>query len=408
MSRFIAASIGMLVLGFSSSAYAVGPYTYFYFACDNSGLTETRADAYKWPGTSYSLRLKTADFPTTGASAIRRSALLGAMAEWNEAPQNFTISAGSGTTGAMDNGVSEAYANNGLCPAGAPACAPIWGSCSAGIDEADVIFVTNQAFADTTVKANLAPYGGANRDLRGLFIHELGHTLALAHNAIYYNIMGDDIDHHITQGPNTHNFVGGYGARAAALHYGYRSNARQELTVSHWRRSGTLQGGEYSNHTPTRLYNSSNNLIGTSNSCAGVAGSFYNVTRGQTVKPGFAFENEGGAPQTGVGVTFYLSPDDTIGPPDQQFATTAVDISRGPADNVLNSTTLESGETKIPVVIPSRNASGATISGRFFIGVHIDRGNAIAEVDDDPFGNTVPPSFTGNSSYLQQRICILP
>ena len=80
MRRILAIPLALAALAVSTDAHAVGPYTYYYYSCTdlkNGTYTQItdRTQSVKWPSTSYTLRLRSADFPTTGATAFRRTAL---------------------------------------------------------------------------------------------------------------------------------------------------------------------------------------------------------------------------------------------------------------------------------------------------------------------------------------------
>lgn len=103
----------------------------------------------------------------------------------------------------------------------------------------------------------------------------------------------------------------------------------------------------------------------------------YEVTKGTVVKPEFTFENNGRTTQTPL-VGWYLSSNNIISSGDTLLATTSPELGRNDVDVTSHFVTLPS------------NLTGGEY---YWLGVGIDKGNAISEVRE-----------ANNATHI--RICV--
>lgn len=286
----------------------------------------------------------------------------------NQNPTPFFFSLATDTNGvALNNGQSEVWGSTdaGVLQ-GAPAITYWYDTCYwlFGVvshrDEADVIFDYNSPFQWTAdeVKTSLIRYTGTKRQLQGTGVHEFGHALGLLHVNTEYNVMGTDFEHIWANGSSAHGYLGEDAADGTAYLYGNTYNF-QDLSVSHWKYSGT--SGEYSDHTRTVVYNSAGTVLPTV-TVNGETG--YRVSKGQSVQVEFTYENNGKDTQT-VNTGWYLSTNDIISTGDRLLATnTGMTLSRG---DVMT--------FKRTVTIPTDLVSGTN----YWLGTIVDNNNAVAD-----------------------------
>lgn len=253
------------------------------------------------------------------------------------------------------------------------------------IQEADMIIgmSPNWQYYNNQLAANAIGYGGLLRNMPATVVHELGHFFGAAHESRYYNIMGDDFTHVNRKGSGASYSEGYVGEDLSQGMVGVylltTDTAKQDLGVSHWQR--TSSSGGYSTHTRIPLMNSSSVALpctpqfGTT--CAGnptEGDQYYHVSRGQSVRLRYNFENNGRDSRT-VTVKYYLSTDRAITSSDSLLSTGTYTLTRGLPDLLT-----------VALTIPSN----LTVGTNYYLGVMVDTASAVAELDE---GNNT--SFTG-------------
>jgi len=322
------------------------------------------------------------------AYAYDKSHCLGEEIKWSSNSKSLQASSTSFPSGTWFNGISDGVNKFNLNPSreiwgttdqgvlqGAPAIAYSWWTCFwffgdiVHMDEVDIAFDydTPWRWTTSTNKANLIRYSDTATDLRPLqttAAHELGHGAKLNHINSEYNVMGTDFEHIHVNGSTARAYAGEDLADGMVDLYGARESW-EDLGVVHWRYSGA--SGEYSDHIKGQIRNSSNGVVptftitdpGTTREVG------YSVSRGQTVRVQFTYENMGRTTQSGIDVGFYISTNDTITTFDQRIGGRTLTLSR---DDVYS-------PDHHTVVIPSTLNSGQI----YWLGAIIDEDNSVAE-----------------------------
>jgi hypothetical protein len=230
------------------------------------------------------------------------------------------------------------------------------------IDEADVVFYNGEAYTTSMTKTGIWSYGGSRRPFETTAIHEYGHAAGLLHEADEYNIMGTDWTHIHCNGDVYRTYIGEDACDGLVSRYGlYSGGTIEDVSVTLFKRVGF--SGEYSTHDKCKMYTSGGSELPYT-TFAGQRR--YNVSKGQTVKVEFSWENEGETTQTRT-AGWYISTNSTISTTDTRFATQNFTLSR---DDVFTyATTLK---------IPSNLTSGQT----YYLGVIIDYDNKLGEMDE--------------------------
>jgi hypothetical protein len=245
---------------------------------------------------------------------------------------------------------------------GAPAVTYSWWDTASGHKtESDVLFDASEPWATSNTKTDSYAYSG-NRSLQTVALHEIGHLLGLGHEADEYNIMGQDWDH-VNANYNRLNFYPGEDAcdGVVAL-YGLGTNAREDVSVVHWKYSG--YSGEYSTHTRTKVYDSTGaalSYVTDSN-----LEPLYEVEAGQQVLLELTLENSGASTQEPL-VKFYFSNNSLITTSDTVLDDRHPRIQRNQVYTITHT-----------VTIPSTAESGAT----YYLGAVVDADNAITEINE--------------------------
>jgi hypothetical protein len=325
------------------------------------GAVPLTSDAWNshgtWASNNCTIRASSVSFPV-GSSY--RTALSHVVDRFYANPSEFwfTQKWGDGSIG-FDNGQNEVWfsADSDYNPAVTFWWHNIWGD----IVEADVVFYNGEDYTSSMTKTSLWPYGGSYRPFETTAAHEYGHASGLLHENDEYNIMGDDWNHIHCNGGTCRSYVGEDACDGLVDTYGRFSNGtNQDVSVSLFRYLGT--SGEYSTHQLNKMYTSGGSLLSSS---AFNGQRRYNVSKGQAVKVGFTYENEGETTQT-VNLGFYISTNSTISTGDRLIGTGWVTEARG---NVHTVTTT--------IGIPGDLTSGST----YYLGVIIDYDNALSETD---------------------------
>lgn len=262
---------------------------------------------------------------------------------------------------ALNNGENEIWWSNAIT---APADAPQHWDCGNGILVSSDIRISNSASHNWTQngasKAGALSYGGIYRPLENTLLHELGHTLGLDHTADTQSIMGSDWNFVHANGATLRPYLGPDASKGLMTLYG--STNFSDLSVSHWRRTGSSNG--YANHGRTRVFDSAGNVL---LSYQSVGEPIYRVNKGQAVQVEFTYENNGNTSRV-FDVDFLLSTDNVINSAD-------LDIG-GRIDMSLPAT--YTWTKAFPVTIPSNLTSGVV----YYLGVKIDSLNEHVEVTE--------------------------
>lgn len=263
----------------------------------------------KWPGSGFTFNANPAGFD--GQYAFWRTSFGVAVQRVNDAPMNLTIGlqVDNDTLVGVGNGESEVWWNDsGNSAVGYNITNP----CGTTI-EGDIIFHNTVGYDDSMDdKTNFWNYGGNSRTFETTAIHEIGHTIGLAHENRYYNIMGSDYTHVHTTGNNAvRSYLGEDAVNGLIGLYG--SSNREDLSVAAWRHIGS--SGEYSSHGRTRLFNSSGGVLSATkavSSCGNTQCEMrYNVDLGQQIQYEMTLENNGRNSHS-VTLGYYISTNASI------------------------------------------------------------------------------------------------
>ena len=328
----------------------------------------------RWGGNSTTARINTISFSGSNLTAVQRG-----INATNLNPSPFAINQTTETGGVgSGNGQNEVYANS-ISPPGRARmryhCYWFFGW-HYGLDEVDIeLDSSGRSWTSSTAKSSNFAYTGGALPIDAVINHEAGHYLGLMHVNWEYNVMGDSWRHHHANGGTARTYFGEDASHGSRTLYGNQSGGFEDVSVSHWRRTGA--SGEYSSHSRVRVRNSSNTstLSGiTINSEPG-----YRVTRGTTVRPEFTIENNGKNTQYNVTYGIYISTNDYISYGDRRLGGGTFG-SIHPADVAT---------LTLPVYIPTDLNAGQN----YWIGLIIDEDNDISEV-----------SGTNNRAYTPVRI----
>jgi len=323
------------------------------------------ANAYttigKWKNTStITMRASATSFPS--GSAFRTS-LTTSVSRFNQNPSQIRMSQSFGDTSVgFMNGQSEVwFTDDDEYPA---VCYPWYDIFDwERIVEADVLFYTGEGWTTSMSKSALWTYGGASRPFQASVLHEYGHAAGLGHENDEYTVMGSSFRHLHLNGSTCRSYLGEDACDGLVYLYGRKSGATvEDVSVVHWKYLG--EDGEYATHQLCKMFNTSGTELG-SNAFDGQRR--YNVTRSQSVRPEFSYENNGETSKT-VRVGYYISTNSTISTSDTLIATRSITVNR-------NDVWTDSGAT---VVIPSNLTVGST----YYLGVIIDDNAAVSEIDE--------------------------
>ena len=218
------------------------------------------------------------------------------------------------TSISIGNGQNEVcFVTNQDVLGGAPAVTKWWRDGSR-LTEADIFFDANVAWTPFEDKNGIISYGGPYRPFQTTFLHELGHVFGLAHNAIWYNIMGSDWTHIHPENTKATAYLGPDASGGLMFLYGARSQYKEDLSVVHWRWVGS--SGEYSVHDRCRVFNANGVELPRDWS---VFEPTYFVNNAQAIQVEFSYENNGRTDHLVKG-QFYLSDDWVISKSDRLLA----------------------------------------------------------------------------------------
>lgn len=336
MCRWILAGLCIQLFSLSAQAYTVLPA--------------------KWASNNTTMQASGVSFPPGNAYT---AALGTVVSRWFTNPSNFwfTQTYNDPSVG-LGNGQNEVWfsADASLC---SPAVTHYRWNAAGNLTEADICFHVSAGYTTSMTKSSLWTYGGSSRPFETTAMHEYGHALGLGHEADEYNIMGSDWTHLSLNGSTARSYSGEDANDGAVFLYGQFSG--EDMGIVHMKRTGA--SGEYSTHGMTKLYNSS-----------GVELPFtvfngqrrYNVSRGQTVRVEFTYENNG-ATSKSPNVGFYTSTNSTITTGDTRFHTFTLGLGRA---DVLTYTRT--------ITIPTTLTRGST----YYLGAITDWNNLIPEVTE--------------------------
>ena len=332
----------------------------------------------KWSSNSAHMRLSAVSF----ANSSWRNSMLGAITRTNENPSRFRFTSGTGDTSlGIDNGQNETwFSSDQNLLGGAPAVAISQRDCidywifgkDVEITEVDVLFSSGTSYSTTSSKASLTPYGGSFRPFQTTAIHELGHGAGLAHTNNTYNIMGQDWDHIHANGNTARAYLGEDAASGLVYLYGSQSAGAQDLSISHFKRTGA--SGQYSAHGKTVLRTTTGGAV---SSFTNAGEQTFRVNRGQTYRVELTFENNGRS-FFNQDLRFYISTNNLISTFDRLVRTTSVSLSRNTVYTAYYN-----------VTIPSDLVRGAN----YWVGAVIDADGTVVEMSE-----------SNNATYLPIRI----
>ena len=217
----------------------------------------------------------------------------------------------------------------------------------------------------TTDLRQLWGYNGAFRPSTNTFLHEMGHSFALGHEARLYSVMGRDWTHTTANGFTTQPSIGSDSARGLNLLYGaFNEGTMEDLEVSHWKYAG-MASGAYSVHSRTDAFpviNAGTGLLGPGGGLDPAYNAVNDVPRGMQIVYETTVENNG-AREHEVEVQWVMSPTQYIDDTDTVVGTTRIRIRPG------NPLTV----TSPPIPVPAE--AGVTR----FVGARVDPGNWIFE-----------------------------
>ncbi|MDH3665054.1 MAG: hypothetical protein OEU92_34410, partial [Alphaproteobacteria bacterium] len=325
----------------------------------------------------------------------------------------------------IDNGRTEMWATtedvfptNGEGLSASAFAVPQLDGCNLG--EIDILFNASLDYEVAETWTDFAPYNPATflgpepppLLVQDVATHELGHAAGFGEECDLYSVMGDDNFHLQTNGTVAQVYAGTDVHDLLVSAYGPREvedpSLLEDLSVVHFLRTGC--NDPYSQHDfaiPAKEGTADpiplEGLLTWDQSTETTPFPAI-VSRGQTIRAFFTYENLGVTEHNDVPVGFYISENQDITAADDQFAETTVDLIPGIPATVGTDVTL-------PVDLAE---------GTVWLGVIVDDGDTIAERFDDnnatfyplkvvPFednpdfeGEGVPPEGLENPRYAFQ------
>ena len=323
----------------------------------------------KWDGTP-NMRAHETSFPI---GSQWESVFTESVNRWNQNPGNIRLNPiYNDTSVAHSNGQNEIWFTDVPKDDLTAHEVPVYNFFSCKKVESDIVININSEHNRTPSesKSELSSYAGTGRTGHGTIIHELGHTLGALHTDDSYSIMGDNQNFHVTNGATAKVYPGEDASYTMLFLYGQHSQSIEDLSVSHWRRTGS--NGEYSTHGRTRIFDRTSGSELSFNVVNGEP--VYNVTRGDVVNVEFTLENSGQSLQN-PRLEFFVSTNDFISHVDRPLGGIDWELSVFTADTV-----------HIGVPIPSDLVSG----NNYWLGVIIDANDNIAEVNEQNNRTYIP------------------
>ncbi len=339
-------------------------------------VTQGNGNNLSWSSDEVTINAEDDSFPEGNDFRAALQTLMGRM---NDNPSQFEMQLDLDDDNvSLNNRDNEIWFTSTL---GAPARANWWFQTRSGqLVETDVRVNSSRNWTAGIQKDATTPYDGMGRPFRNVVIHELGHTYGLAHETDTYNAMGQDWDHIHANGSFARGYLGEDASNGAVAQYGKDSGKGEDLSVSHWRHTG--DDGEYSTHGRTRIFDTSGNEL--SNASWGDEPR-YEVTRGNTVKAEFTYENSGLSTHT-IDAGFYLSQNDTITTLDRHLKTTRIILGRNDVwtkrfEVPIPSDLLPNTDYHIGVIVDEQDSVSENLEANnaTYIGIRTDRGSLPSE-----------------------------
>jgi hypothetical protein len=226
-------------------------------------------------------------------------------------------------------------------------------------------------------KAALFEYGGSYSPLRSIVMHELGHVAGLQHEGDVLNLMGGDYLL-VANGAGIQPYIGEDAAAGLIALYGLSKDAKEDVSVSHWRYGGKVEGGVggfFSVHHRTRIFDADKqelamacpyakpDLNGPLNTACPEP--VYQVDKGQSVKLELSYENAGKTTPLAVKVHYYLSTDNSIDTGDTLLKAGKLSLKRDTKPATLTT----------DIVIPNTVLTGKD----YWLGCIVDADNTLDE-----------------------------
>lgn len=243
------------------------------------------------------------------------------------------------------------------------------------IREMDVVLNSEEySWSTENRQGHLQDYGGSHRSVQHVMTHEMAHGLGMEHSSSQYSLMCA-AGHYWTRSNKAHAYVGEAATYWAVKEYGRKSSNPQDVSVVHWKRTGTWEENT-SRHGRTGISTTSRSTTspGDSRHPSGENDTVYWVSPGERVNAEFTFENSGSSTKT-VRVKYYLSTNKTISSGD---------------------TYLGSRLIKIGVNMPYTSGKSLTIPSnvqgdrQYWIGAIIDADEKVAEFNENNNTSYIP------------------
>ncbi len=280
----------------------------------------------------------------------------------NSSAMRFTLANDNDVIQALNNGESEAgLTSDAVKLCGSPACATLW-RVGTTLIETDAYFDINKAWTLTNLKTDNVAYNpSVYRPLLNTAIHEFTHTLGMAHENDFFQVMGNAWNVVSTNGSRTQTTISEDTSAGLRQQYGPRAWQNEDLSLYHWERSGAT--GAYSNHGRTDISSANGGLIG---QLIGTDEPVYLVSAGDEIKVEQTAENRGSNSHT-VSISWYVS--------DNALVTSA--------DTLLEVGSITLGVNtpftfKRQVALPATLVSGE----RYWVGAIIDSADIVSEQNE--------------------------
>lgn len=237
----------LLVFSFIMVLIPTQGFAYKYLRCSNNYVPK------KWPTKTVNFEVVTNYAPSLWSFVVAVAATY-----FNKNPAGVFIQVTPKTYAynefpGMPNGRNEIYWTNNPVNGGvadaypyAPESVYELNTSTCFIQEADIRYPINnsQLWTTSLTASDLKIYGGQSqyRSIYPSLIYEMGHTVGLAHEKDYYNIMGIDADHVHKNGTLIEPYLGEDASAGLVALYGLSSNPpieSQDVSLAHWEHIGS-------------------------------------------------------------------------------------------------------------------------------------------------------------------------